>query len=151
VFVHVVRDPHEVADSLAARNGLGRAHAFALWEQYTRAAFAASRGQLRLLVDYADLLDDPVALANRLHAELHAFGIEGLLALDPAVVREWAAPPTRRARSEARDELDPAQRALWAAIKDRSILDDDALQPGSDAREANAAASAHHAFARGGH
>jgi GT2 family glycosyltransferase len=151
VFVHVVRDPHEVADSLAARNGLGRAHAFALWEQYTRAAFAASRGQLRLLVDYADLLADPVALANRLHAELHAFGIEGLLALDPAVVREWAAPPTRRARSEARDELDPAQRALWAAIKDRSILDDDALQPGGDAREANAAASAHHAFARGGH
>ena len=154
VFVHVVRDPYEVADSLHARDGFGRAFAFALWEQYTRAAFAASRGELRVLVDYADLLADPVALANRLYAELGTFGVEGLLAPDPAVVREWATPPPHCARSETRDELDPAQRALWAAIKDRSILDDDALPLDSAARQAQAegstATSTHHASAHGG-
>ncbi len=144
VFVHVVRDPHEVADSLAARNGIERTSALGLWETYTRAAFAASRGERRVLVDYADLLADPVALANRLHAELCAFGIEGLSAPDPATVREWAVPPTRRARSDAQGELDPAQRALWAALKDRSVLDDAAPPADRDASDATPA------FARGG-
>lgn len=144
VFVHVVRDPHEVARSLAARDGLGRAHAFALWETYTRAAFAASHGERRVLVDYADLLADPVALANRLHAQLRAFGIEGLSAPDPATVRDWALPPARRARSDPQGELDSAQRALWAALKDRSILDDAMPQTIRDAGEAAPA------FARGG-
>lgn len=124
VFVHVVRDPHEVADSLAARDGIERTHAFALWEHYTRAAFAASRGEWRVLVDYADLLADPVALAERLYSDLRVLGVPGLSAPDPAVVRDWAIPPTRHARSAARDELDSAQRALWAAIQNRSILDD---------------------------
>ncbi len=124
VFVHVVRDPHEVADSLAARDGIGRAQAFALWEHYTRAAFAASRGERRVLVDYADVLTDPVALAERLLADLCALGLAGLSAPDPAVVRDWATPPTPRARSAARDELNPRQRALWAAINDHSILAD---------------------------
>lgn len=124
VFVHVVRDPHEVAGSLAARDGIDHAQAFALWEYYTRAAFAVSRGELRVLVDYADLLADPVALSRRLHAELCALGIAGLTLPDPAVVRDWATPPTRRARNEACDELNPAQRALWGALKDRSILGD---------------------------
>jgi GT2 family glycosyltransferase/glycosyltransferase involved in cell wall biosynthesis len=150
VFVHVVRDPHAVADSLAARDGLDRTHVFALWEQYTRSAFAASRGELRVLVDYADLLADPVALSSRLYAELRAFGIEGLSAPDPVAVHAWAVPPARRARSAARDELDPAQRALWDALKDRSILDDDAPQSHRDASDATATAPAPPASARGG-
>ena len=124
VFVHVVRDPHEVADSLAARNGIERSHAIALWERYTRAAFAASRGERRVLVDYSELLADPVALAHRLHRELCAFGIEGLSLPDPAAVRQWATPPTQPVRRAAHDEFNAAQRALWAALKDRSILDD---------------------------
>ncbi|MEO7062350.1 MAG: glycosyltransferase [Dokdonella sp.] len=144
VFVHVVRDPHEVADSLAARNGIEPAQAIALWQTYTRAAFAASRGERRVLVDYADLLADPVALAHRLHAELCAFGIEGLLTPDPAVVREWAVPPTRNAPGAARHELDPAQRALWVALKDRSILDDAAALSECDADDVAPA------FVRGG-
>jgi GT2 family glycosyltransferase len=51
VFVHVVRDPVEAAASLEARDGLGRDEALALWELYTRAAFAATRGWPRVFVD----------------------------------------------------------------------------------------------------
>src|SRR6185312_14995381 len=41
VFVHVVRDPLEVAASLEARDRMPRDEALALWERYTRSAFAA--------------------------------------------------------------------------------------------------------------
>lgn len=124
VFVHVVRDPIEVADSLAARDGLGRVQALALWERYTRAAFAATRGWPRLVIDYAELVADPHAAAIRLHAELAALGIDSLVVPDPAVLAAWIEPGLRRQRahSDERTALNSAQRELAAAIDDRSIL-----------------------------
>ncbi|MFI4970136.1 MAG: glycosyltransferase [Lysobacterales bacterium] len=122
VFVHVVRDPCAVAASLAARDGLSRRDAFALWETYTRAAFEMSRGWPRLIVDYAGLLADPVAAARELHGQLCAFGIEGLTAPDAATVRDWIDVPSAPVRAMGDDEPGAAQRALWDAIVDRSIL-----------------------------
>ena len=125
VFVHVVRDPHAVAASLGARDNLDRTQALALWEQYTHAAFDASRGWPRVLVDFAELVADPVAVAQRLCDELRALGVEGLLDLDPLVVREWIEPTPARGASATRVELDGPQQALQAMIADRSILADD--------------------------
>lgn len=127
VFVHVVRDPREVADSLAARDGLARDHAFSLWETYTRAAFAASRGWLRVLVDYAQLIADPVGTTTHLHASLIRFGVKGLVMPDTATIASWIDPGLRRRRAAgtAIDELGSAQRELLAAINDRSILTHD--------------------------
>lgn len=133
VFVHVVRDPHEVADSLAARDGLDRSAALALWERYNRDAFEASRGWPRLLVSYADLLADPFSVARRLHAELRAFGIEDLVEPDEAVVRAWIEPSASRAHAP-RAALDGSQQRLWQSIVDRSILDDDAPASGRAAQ-----------------
>ena len=59
VYVHVVRNPIEVAFSLRRRNGLGIAHALALWEMYTIYSFEASRGRPRLLLDYDALVAQP--------------------------------------------------------------------------------------------
>ena len=125
VFVHVVRDPIEVADSLAARDGIDRAHALALWERYTRAAFAATRGWPRAMIDYAELVAEPHRVAQRLHAELTAFGITGLAMADASAVGAWIEPGLRRhrARAGAHGALTAAQGDLLAAIEDRSILD----------------------------
>ncbi len=125
VFVHVARDPLEVAASLAARDGLDIAHALSLWEQYTRAAFAATRGWPRVLVEYAELIADPHGVAARLHAAFAAFGVEGLAVPTAAAIDDWIEPSLRRQRAstEARAVLSPAQRELVAAIADRSILD----------------------------
>ena len=127
VFVHVVRDPLEVADSLAVRDRLGRADALVLWERYTRAAFAATRGWPRVIVEYAELIADPCAVALRLHADLVALGIEGLLAPDPVAIAAWIEPGLRRQRGDDADHsvLTAAQRELFAAIEDRSVLDRD--------------------------
>ncbi|NCT68555.1 MAG: glycosyltransferase [Rhodanobacteraceae bacterium] len=122
VFVHVVRDPHAVAASLATRDGMAPADALALWTHYNRAAFEASRGWPRVLVDYADLLADPLGTAQRLHAELGALGVSGLAAPDAAVVRDWIEPSPPR--PSAPHPLDAAQQALWTAIVERRILDD---------------------------
>jgi GT2 family glycosyltransferase len=126
-FVHVVRDPIEVADSLAARDRLDRTQALALWETYTRAAFAASRGWPRVLVDYAELVADPVGTTARLHASLAALGIERLSVPDDTTVTAWIEPALHRQRSgPGRDDLlTEAQRELVAAIADRRILDPD--------------------------
>jgi hypothetical protein len=125
VFVHVVRDPLEVAASLEARDGLGRDEALALWERYTRAAFAATRGWPRVIVDYADVVADPLAASSRLHASLAAFGIEGLRAPDAASVGAWIEPALHRQHAVAGQHaaLSPAQRELAAAIADGSILE----------------------------
>jgi hypothetical protein len=127
VFVHVVRDPIEVADSLAVRDGLSRERSLALWERYTRAAFAGSRGWPRVLVDYAELIADPYAVASRLHADLVALGIDRLALPDPAAVVAWIEPEPRRQRVHSVNHaaLSDSQRDLHAAIADRSILDRD--------------------------
>lgn len=123
VFVHVVRDPHAVADSLAARNGLSRDHALALWRQYTLAAFEASRGWPCVLVDYAEVLADPLALAQRLHEELSGFGVQGLRPPDAAELRAWIDPSLAHASSSPPLVLDPETQALWDALRERRILD----------------------------
>ena len=146
VFVHVVRDPIEVADSLAARNGLDRAHALALWERYTRDGFAASRGWPRVLIDYASLVADPLGVARRLFDDLVAFGVEGLAVPDAAAIEAWIEPAMRTKPAGASlAELSVSQRALLAAIADRSILDagaTDELAAGAE-RGSPAAASSH--------
>ncbi len=48
-----------------ARSHRPRAQALALWERYTRAAFAATRGWPRVIVEYAELIADPQRAARR--------------------------------------------------------------------------------------
>ncbi|HVV96926.1 MAG TPA: glycosyltransferase [Rhodanobacteraceae bacterium] len=132
VFVHVVRDPLEVADSLAARDGLDRNDALALWERYTRSAFAATRGWPRIVVDYGELIADSYATATRLHADLVALGVQGLVAPDPVAIASWIEPELRRHAVAERDRamLTASQRALLGAIEDGSVLDLDFAEEG---------------------
>ncbi|MEO7323933.1 MAG: glycosyltransferase [Dokdonella sp.] len=123
LFVHVVRKPHEVVDSLVARNELDPAAGLALWEHYTRAAFDASRGWPRVLIDYAELIADPHTVAHQLGEALRAAGVEGIADLDAKVVQDWVEPSPPRARAHS-PALSDAQRALQAAIADRTILDE---------------------------
>jgi len=121
LFVHVVRDPLAVAASLVARDGLTPTEALALWERYTRAAFAASLGWPRVVVDYDALCAEPLVATRALHDQLHALGLEGVRMPSPDAVREWIDAPSRPRRAHDA-ELSAAQHALRDAIADRSIL-----------------------------
>lgn len=122
VFVHVARDTQAVAASLAARDGMDGAAALALWERYTRDAFAASAGWPRVLIDYDALCAEPLRVARALLADLQALGVEGLAWPGDATVLDWIEPTARKPAPFAAT-MTPAQRALQASIADRSILD----------------------------
>ncbi|MEO8459414.1 MAG: glycosyltransferase [Dokdonella sp.] len=147
VFVHVTRDPREIGESLARRNGISRELAFALWERYTIDAFAASIGQARIIVGYAELLSDPLATANRLYNELTGFGVAGLTAPNDAYVDRWVDPALQHARVDAGSEesLSTELRALHEAIQNRSIL---AEREPRQLSFASARVIAHHATTR---
>lgn len=126
VFVLVLRDPLAVAQSLARRDGLSRAHSLALWRRYTLDAFEASRGWPRLVVDYAEALADPVTLARRLHDELVALGVDGLRMPDEAKLRDWFDPALAHARASS-DALDARTQAVWDAAREGRLLDGETL------------------------
>ncbi|MEZ5461076.1 glycosyltransferase [Dokdonella sp.] len=127
VFVHVVRDPREVADSLRRRDNMPAIDALALWERYTRAAFAASFGWHRLIIDYNALLEDPLESTRALLDDLEAAGIEGLRMPAAETIRNWIEPERTRQPVEG-ITLDDSQSELLASIRDRSILESAAAE-----------------------
>jgi hypothetical protein len=124
VFVHVVRDPLDVAASLAARDAMSTADALALWERYTREAFAATRGWLRVIVDYDALIADSYGAASRLHDELAALGVDGVELPSRETIDEWIESDARRGSRDPHEDsiLAPSQHALLDAIADRRVL-----------------------------
>lgn len=65
VFLVALREPREVARSLARREGLGEARALLLWLRYTLEAERATRGRRRAIVCFDDLLEDWRATLDR--------------------------------------------------------------------------------------
>jgi len=65
-YVICVRDPREVAASLYSRDGIPYEVACALWQRYMRHAVLETDGRPRIAVDYAALVEQPEAQAQRL-------------------------------------------------------------------------------------
>jgi GT2 family glycosyltransferase len=127
LFLHVVRDPREVAASLQRRDGMSLEQALALWEHYTREAFAGSAGWQRVIVDYNALIEDPVATTAALFSVLEGAGIEGLRLPDALSIAEWIEPAATG--TACKDiSLAPSQAQLLDAINDRRILQWSAAQ-----------------------
>jgi hypothetical protein len=87
-YVICIRNPLEVANSLAERDRMTIAAAVALWRRYTRAALAHTSGHARTVIFYEDYFSRPLRELNRL-AEFcglaridSADGLLGVLAKD---------------------------------------------------------------------
>jgi hypothetical protein len=65
-FVHLVRNPLEVAASLRARDHLSREHSLLLWLRHNLEAERATRGHARCFVGYHELLCDWRAVTRRI-------------------------------------------------------------------------------------
>lgn len=127
VFVHVVRDAAETAASLRARDGMGTAHGLALWEHYNVCAFNATRDQRRVLVNYGQLLEQPLETSRRLWQSLQALGVTGLQPPTEASVGEWIDPRLRHQRGPPDVRVSAAQRALQHMMDDGRVMQ--AAQP----------------------
>jgi hypothetical protein len=113
-LIHVVRDPFDVAASLAVRNHIGTEHALALWLRYTLAGERDGRGRRRLFVAYDDLLADWRAVVTRCTEALAL-----PLAIGPnteAAVAEHLSPALRHHRGTAPAGVETLDRELvaWA-------------------------------------
>jgi glycosyltransferase involved in cell wall biosynthesis len=125
VYVHVTREPVEVARSVAARDGIDATAAIALWERYTTDAFAGSDGSPRVLVRYEDLMADPVAATARLVDDLVSVGVEGLHPVPDEDVLGFISTELHRQRADASERdgwMNAHQLELAARIDDGSIL-----------------------------
>jgi hypothetical protein len=69
-WIVAVRNPLEVAASLKRRNGMPAVLAEDLWNEYTRAALAATRADERVILHYDRLLADPAGEIARLIRQL---------------------------------------------------------------------------------
>lgn len=122
VFIHVIREPAEVVASLQARNGIDPMHALALWEHYSVSAFNATRDQQRVLVDYAQLLEQPLATVRQLHEALEQLGVKGLEPPTAQHVDAWIDPGLRHQRDLPACPLNARQRALQRMHEDGRVL-----------------------------
>jgi hypothetical protein len=120
VVVLAARHPAEVAESLRVRDSISPAFSVALWERHLRLAVEGAQGLPLLVVDYADLLADPVAGCLRLAAFLQDGGVPARVPPDFAGVRAFVTGTLRHTR--ATDGLDhplpPDTVALWDAVRD---------------------------------
>lgn len=126
VCVLVNRNPVEVAASLRARSGMPVPVGVALWEFHVVEALRGTQDIPRMLVQYHDLLDDPVRTAQRLFERLCQAGVRGLNSPDEAEVRAFVDADLRRQRAtteQLEDFLTRPQLALARALADGSALD----------------------------
>jgi hypothetical protein len=72
--VAIVRDPLEVAASLARRNELPTLTGLALWAAYNRAMLRGLQGARVHVCDYADLVENPADVLVDIAASLRAWG-----------------------------------------------------------------------------
>jgi hypothetical protein len=111
VAVVVLRDPGEVAASLAARNGFSTAYGLALWERHLRLLLQGARGMPVQVVRYGDLLEYPASIGAQV-----AIFLEDHLSIttDDHTRREaWASvEPGQRHHHGDRPGLSAQQKAL---------------------------------------
>ncbi|HBL31213.1 MAG TPA: hypothetical protein DD490_30675 [Acidobacteria bacterium] len=133
--IFIYRDPLPVARSLAVRDGFPIPFGIALWEAYTRAALAATRGVPRVLVFHRDLMTDPVSTLHRLRGDLMRLGDPGLAHLRVPAAEEIQAvfkPSLVHHREEPESEhsyLTLSQLALRDALATGSAFDLDPVPP----------------------
>jgi len=132
VFVLVHRHPSEVTSSLQARNNLGPAHCYAIWERYNADALRAATGHPTVVLAYDRLVTDPEDSLAGVRTALADFGVE--LPHDPATTDHGLRADARHHTSARPDAIDPdlataSQQELFGILRDLPGSDK-SLQPG---------------------
>ncbi|MDA8152586.1 MAG: glycoside hydrolase family 99-like domain-containing protein, partial [Acidithiobacillus sp.] len=100
VYLHAMRNPFEVAQSLLVRDGFSQERSMLLWFFYHQAALRHTRNATHVVVDYAAFLEDPIHQLSRISGAL------GLEPFDPErpdsqyYLREFLDSKLRHARSD---------------------------------------------------
>ncbi|MDH5672630.1 MAG: sulfotransferase [Myxococcales bacterium] len=121
LLIVAVRDPREVAASLATRDGIKPQVGLVMWEAYARALLEHMRHLPHLVVDYEQLLGAPLAtlsdVANGLCGHIEGFGG------DPELAAHRIAPELRHqvAGTGSGPPLSPAQAELYRRLREADL------------------------------
>ena len=105
-FVHVMREPLEVASSLTARNAIPPAAGVALWEQYVRTAVQYTTGRPRTMVRYERLVADPLRTTTELVGSLTELGVDDLVIPSAAALGSLVTSDLHRERASPAERGD---------------------------------------------
>lgn len=122
--IHVVRDPIQVARSLAVRDQFSLSFGVDLWEKYHISALRAAQGLPQLCIAHDDLLRDPIGSTEQLHAALSAHGVAGLRLPQAQEITAFIDPTLYRQRSDdtlTRTILSQTQTELLAALSNGQL------------------------------
>ena len=124
VFIHVTREPLEIAESLSNRNDFPVPFGLALWEAYTVHALRNSGTDPSIVVSYGDLMTDPVATTTGMVEQLGELGVQGLRVPTEREVTAFITPDLHRQRRKRRDRAEylNAHQAELAAALDANDL-----------------------------
>jgi hypothetical protein len=119
VIVMPYRNPLEVACSLEERDGIPWGQALGTWERYVRSALEVTAGLPVSMHAFEDVVENPIAHVERLHAFLRSHGIT-VREIDPALRREVM----RFLKPELRHHRHDAEALRRAATADQLALYD---------------------------
>ena len=125
ICLHVTREPLEVAESIAERNGFPLHVGISLWEVYTLRGLQASTGLPRCHLRYEDLLRDPVGTLEGVLDWLETEDVQGLHRPSAAEITAFVDPELHRQEREAGDRrgmLDGQQLELADATDAGALL-----------------------------
>lgn len=123
LYLHVHRDPSEVAASLDRWAGYGTAYGELLWLRYVLDAEAATRGTTRAFVGYDQVLRSPQTVARRLG---QLFSLEW-----PTAVAEqgsFVEASLRRSHTSVDEPPSPWCEAALRVVEEWSVHGENALQ-----------------------
>jgi hypothetical protein len=138
-YVLTVRHPVNVARSLARRDGLPELHSHLMWLEHMVWALKGTAGESRCLVDYDELVEQPVAQLSRLARALGIAITPEMEAGIAAFAGEFVAEGLRHNRAPA-DAPDSSVPAIAARLY--GLARDVALDKSSEAVLAEALAGA---------
>jgi hypothetical protein len=116
VFIHVYRDPREVAVSLHRRNAIPTDVGLALWEYYNVAALNNMHGKKCVHVCYNDLMKKPQETVQKLYDDLYALDPTTSLTM-PSVEEIISIVHPQPYRNKTQTEMGGYQGNLFKAFK----------------------------------
>lgn len=125
VCVFVYRSPIQVAQSLTKRENFSLRLGMALWEKYNLCALESSKTLQRILINYEELMQNPMAVVKKLYEQLQQLEVQGLRLPSEKEIRCFLEPTLFHAQGD--DSLQnayitPQQAHLFNALQDGSIL-----------------------------
>jgi hypothetical protein len=111
----MLREPKDVAHSLARRDGFSPDRSFAIWLRYTLDAERHSRGYPRAVIRTGDFLADPVSTAKAL-SERFGLGLS-VAAESKTRVQEFLDPSLLKTAPPVQSRLAPLAARVYAAME----------------------------------